>query len=322
MLESILLAELGDDGSGEDPTVNELERVFASMVGKEAAVLVPSGVMANQACVRALCPSGSAVVAGAHSHVLGYEMGASAINSGVQFAPIPDDAGALEPSDVALAIESEQHHQPHIGLVSLENTLMYPGGTVLSAARTAALVAAAAGRPVHLDGARLFNAAVATGESLAALAAPATTVTACLSKGLCAPVGSVIAGSTTVMERVRVERKRLGGAMRQAGIIAAPGLVALRTMVERLADDHRRARELAHAVARALPEVGLDPTRCVTNIVVFDHPSASKVVAHLAEVGVLASTLSPDRVRFVTHAGVDDAMTERACAAVASLRGL
>jgi threonine aldolase len=317
MRAAMAAARVGDDGSGEDPTVNELEEYFAHLVGKESAVLVPSGVMANQVVLRSLTSPGDMVVAGRHSHVASFEMGAAAANSAVQFALLDDLAGRLQPQDVAAAIADEEHHQPHVSLVCLENTLMFPGGTVVTTAEMSALAVAAAGRPIHLDGARLFNAAVASGESPAELSAAATTVTACLSKGLCAPIGSVVAGPLEVMQRVRVERKRLGGAMRQAGFIAAAGLVGLRTMIPLLAEDHRRAQCLATAIATLFPSSGLDAREVRTNIVVFDVDGASILVRRLKDLGVLCDTLSPRRVRLVTHAGVDDAQIDRAIGALA-----
>jgi threonine aldolase len=299
-------AVVGDDGYGEDPTVNELEARYADLVGKEAAVFVPSGVMANQIAVRVLTRPGDVIVAGRSQHLVSFEMGASARNSSVQFATLDDDRGELDVDEVLAVIDAEVDHQPHVGLVAVENTHMPSGGTPWAVERLAALAAAVAPVPVHLDGARLLNAVVATGASAADYAAPATTVMTCLSKGLAAPVGSLLAGPAPLMGHAREERKRLGGAMRQAGILAAAGLVALETMVERLADDHRRARRLADAVATTFVESGYDPVSCRTNIVAFDHPRAREVVAQLAARGVHGGTVSPRRVRFVTHLGVSD----------------
>jgi threonine aldolase len=177
---------------------------------------------------------------------------------------------------------------------------------------------AACGLPVHMDGARLFNAEIATGVPAGAMAAPVTTVMCCLSKGLCAPVGSVLAGTADAIAAARVERQRLGGGMRQAGVIAAAALVALTSMVERLADDHRRARRLAEAVAERWPDSGLDPSTVTTNIVAFRHPDVAPLLAHLRGDGVLAGTIAPRTVRFVTHRDVDDAGVERARKVIAS----
>ncbi len=298
-------APVGDDGYGEDPSVNDLEARVAALLAKEAAVFVPSGVMANQMAVRVLTSPGDVIVAGANQHLVDFEMGASARNSSVQFALVEDATGQLDLDRVVEIIQSESHHRAHVGAVAVENTHMPSGGTPWPAGALEAL-AHAVERPVHLDGARLFNAVVATGASAASLAAPATTVMVCLSKGLGAPVGSLLAGPADLMARARVERKRLGGAMRQAGVLAAAGIVALETMVERLEHDHRRAHQLAELVAGAFPESGYDPSSCRTNIVAFDHPDARTLVAELADVGVLGGTLSARRVRLVTHLDVDD----------------
>ena len=311
-------AEVGDDGWGEDPTVTELEEAYAAWVGKPAAVFVPSGVMANQIALRLLTRPGDVVVAGALHHVVSFELGAAAKNAGVQFRTIDDATGLLALDAVAAAVDAEDYHQPAVGLLALENTHMASGGVPITAAQTAALVAAARGLPVHLDGARLFNAAIALECTGAELAAPATTVMSCLSKGLCAPVGSLLAGPADVMVESRDERKRLGGGMRQAGVIAAAGLVALRTMVERLAEDHRRARRLAEAVADTVAP-DYDPATCRTNIVAFDHPMVDDLVERLGERGVLIGTVAPGRARLVTHADVDDEMLDAAVRALASL---
>jgi threonine aldolase len=208
--------------------------------------------------------------------------------------------------DVLDIIDAEDDHQPHVAMVSLENTHMPSGGTPLDVADIASLAHAIGDRPVHLDGARLFNAVVATGTSAAQYAAPATTVMSCLSKGLCAPAGSLLAGPAAHSYRGRVDRKRLGGAMRQAGFLAAAGLVALDEMVDRLAEDHARARMLAGLFATTFPEAAYDPTTCRTNIVAFNHPQARQLVEELAVLGVDGGTVGPRRARFVTHAGVSD----------------
>jgi threonine aldolase len=306
MRDAMAHAVLGDDGFGEDPTVRQLEEVFATRVGKEAAVFVPSGVMANQMALRVLTRPGDVIVAGRHQHVVSFEMGASARNSSVQFALVDDTTGEVALEEVMDLIDATADHQVSVAMVAVENTHMFSGGRVWDPQRLTALAHAIGERPVHLDGARLFNAAVATGRSASDLAAPATTVMACLSKGLCAPVGSLLAGPAELMVRARVERKRLGGAMRQAGVLAAAGLIALETMVDRLAQDHRRARVLAALVAAAFPESHYDPTTCATNIVSFDHPQARQIVHELNERGVWGDTVAPRRVRLVTHAGVND----------------
>jgi threonine aldolase len=311
-------AVVGDDGYGEDPTVRELEEAYAALVDKPSAVFVPTGVMANQIALRVLTSPGDVVVAGRSQHVVGFEMGAAARNAGIQFHVLDDATGTVSPDSVREAVDAVHHHQPKVGGVVLENTHMASGGTLLTGASIAEVAAAARGVPVHLDGARLFNASIALDATPASLAEAATTVTSCLSKGLCAPVGSVLAGPTDVLEAARVERKRLGGGMRQAGVLAAAGLVALREMVERLADDHRRALRLAEAVAATVAP-DYDPSTCRTNIVAFDHPAASSLVERLAGHGVLGGTLSASRVRLVTHHDVDDAQLDDACRALAAV---
>jgi threonine aldolase len=312
-------AEVGDDVYGEDPTVNLLEETFAARVGKEAALYVPSGTMANQLALRLLAPAGTTVLAGKRQHVVIYENGAGGRNAGVQFTTLDDGDGTVDPDDVRWAVEAAEHHHVRPGLVCVENTHMPADGAPwpLETLQAVGAAASAAGLPVHLDGARLFNAEVATGVSAADYAAPATTVMCCLSKGLCAPVGSVLAGPAAVMEAARGERQRLGGGMRQAGVIAAAGLVALERMVERLAEDHARARRLAEAVAERWPEGGCDPARIRTNVVTWRHRDAVAVVDHLAAEGVLAGTIAPGVVRLVTHHDVDDEGVDRAVKALA-----
>ncbi len=306
MRDAMANAVVGDDGSGEDPTINELEARYAKIVGKEAAVFVPSGVMANQIAIRVNTRPGDVIIAGRDQHVVSFELGAAARNSGVQFALVDDVTGQLNVDDVLSIIDAEADHQPHIAMVSVENTHMPSGGTPWNVRDLVALKSAIGNLPLHLDGARLFNAVVATGTSAKEFAAPANTVMTCMSKGLCAPVGSLLAGSATDMETARIERKRLGGAMRQAGILAAAGLVALDTMIDRLSDDHTRAKQLATLFAQAFPEANYDPATCQTNIVSFNHPQARQIIGELELLGVVGGTIGPRRVRFVTHAGVSD----------------
>jgi len=309
-------AEVGDDDYGEDPTVRGLEEAFATRVGKPAALFVPSGVMANQIAVRVLTVPGTAVVAGRRQHVVSYEYGAAALNAGIQFVAVGDEDGMIDVDDVRSARQATEHHQPTVSLVSIENTHMAASGAPWSADRLRALVDAAGPIPIHMDGARLFNAEVATGVPAAEWAASATTVMCCLSKGLCAPVGSLLAGNLDVIAEARLARKRLGGGMRQAGVLAAPGLVALRDMVGRLHEDHARAAKLAEGVALRWPACGLDPATVRTNIVTFTHPEPEKLLAHLEGDGVLAHAIAPGTVRFVTHHDVNDAGVARALRAL------
>jgi threonine aldolase len=314
-------AEVGDDDYGEDPTVRLLEETFAARVGKRAALFVPSGVMANQIALRVLTTPGTAVVAGRRQHVVAYEYGAAALNAGVQFIQLDDRDGVLRAEDVRAAREAAAHHQPTVSLVAIENTHMAASGAPWSEPALRAVRDAAGPIPIHMDGARLFNAEVATGVSAARWAEAATTVMCCLSKGLCAPVGSLLAGPEDVIAEGRLARKRLGGGMRQSGVLAAPGLVALEQMVDRLREDHIRAARLAEAVAGRWPGCGLDPTTVRTNIVTFSHPEPDKLLAHLEGYGVLAHAIAPQTMRFVTHHDVDDEDIARAVAALADAPG-
>ena len=314
-------AVVGDDDYGEDPTVRALEETFATRVGKPAALFVPSGVMANQIALRVLTTPGTAVVAGRRQHVVAYEYGAAALNAGVQFIQLDDGDGTLRAEDVRMAREAAAHHQPAVSLVAIENTHMAASGAPWPERALRAIVDAAGPVPIHMDGARLFNAEAATGVRADRLAEDATTVMCCLSKALCAPVGSLLAGPEDVVAEARLARKRLGGGMRQAGVLAAPGLVALEEMVDRLPEDHARAARLAEAVAERWPRCGLDPAIVRTNIVTFSHPEPYKLLAHLESQGVLAHAIAPETMRFVTHHDVDDAGIERALTALTDAPG-
>ena len=309
-------AEVGDDVYGEDPTVNALQEAFAARVGKQAALFVPSGTMGNQLALRLLTTPGTSVIAGRRQHVVIYENGAGGRNAGVQFWPVDDTDGTLDPADIRWAVEAAAHHHPRPSLVCVENTHMPANGAPWPLDRLREV--AVCGLPVHLDGARLFNAEVASGVPAADYAGAAVTVMCCLSKGLSAPVGSMLAGPADVMSAARAERQRLGGGMRQVGVLAAAGLVALQTMVERLADDHRRARRLADAVAERWPDAGVDPERIPTNIVTFPHAEPDELCDHLRAEGVLAGTIAPGVMRLVTHHDVDDEGVERARKALAT----
>ncbi|MDQ1403804.1 MAG: threonine aldolase [Actinomycetota bacterium] len=313
-------AEVGDDVYGEDPTVNALEAAFAERVGKEAALYVPSGTMGNQLALRLLAQPATTVVAPERAHVVIYENGAGGRNAGVQFTSVDDSRGVIDADAVAWAIEAAHHHYPAVSLVCIENTHMPANGACwpLDELRRLRSVTEAARLPIHLDGARLFHAEVATGVPAATMAAEATTVMCCLSKGLAAPVGSMLAGPADVMAAARAERQRLGGGMRQAGIIAAAGLVALESMIDRLADDHVKARLLADAIAERWPDAGLDPAEVLTNVVTWRHPDPGAVLAHLAGEGVAAGTIAPGVLRVVTHVDVDDDGIERARKALAT----
>lgn len=309
-------AEVGDDCYGEDPTVRRLEAMFAERVGVEAAMFVPSGTMANQVALRVLTRPGDMVVAGSRQHVVRFEAGAAGRNAGVQFHLVDDDDGTISPDDLGRVIEAGRHHQPDPVAVFVENTHLMAGGTIWPVERLDAV--GARHLPVHLDGARLFHAEVATGIPAHRFVAPVTTVSCCLSKGLSAPVGSVLGGPAELIEAGRLERKRFGGAMRQSGIIAAAGIVALERMVDRLTDDHAAARALAEAVVARWPSARLRVDDVRTNIVIFRHERTTALLEHLEAHGVRAGTVAPDTMRFVTHADVDADGVERAVAAIES----
>lgn len=316
MRKAMYEAEVGDDSYGEDPTVRALEERYAQRVGKQAALFVPSGVMANQLAIRVLAKRSSTVIAGRRQHVVAYEDGAAADNSGVQFHTLPDEDGTISPAGIRWAVEAGNHHMPKPSLVCVENTHMAASGTPWRPDDLEAVVQASGDLPVYMDGARLFNAEVATGVAAADLCVGMSAVMSCMSKGLCAPIGSLLAGRADLIEEARSHRHRMGGAMRQSGIIAAAGVVALDSMVERLAEDHVRARRLADAVAARWPDAGCDPDGVRTNIVVFTHSDPVKLIAHLQTEGVLAGTIAPDVMRLVTHHDVDDEGLERALAAL------
>jgi threonine aldolase len=307
-------AEVGDDAYGEDPTVRRLEEAYAERVGKEAGLFLPSGTLANQVALRAQAPAGTAVVAGRTSHVARYEEGSAGVLQVAQLLTVDDDRGCPDPAAVAEAVEGAQHHGVAVSLVCVEDTHMRAGGVPLDRDGLAAV--AACGVPVHVDGARLCNAEVATGVPAAERVAAATTVWTALSKGLGAPVGSVLAGPAEVVAEARRWRHRFGGQLRQAGVLAAAGLVALEG-VARLAEDHARASRLAEAVAERWPEA-LDPGSVRTNMVVFPHPHPAAVLDHLAGAGVLGGTVAPRTLRLVTSLEVDDAGVDRARRALAS----
>jgi threonine aldolase len=318
-------AEVGDDVFGEDPTVRRLEEEAAEAVGCEAALFVPSGTMGNQIALHLLARPGSEVICEARCHIVHFELGAMAALSGLLPRVIPSPTGLLDA--VAVQAMIAPAYRARTGLITLENTHNMAGGTVYERSRTDAILAVARrhGLPVHLDGARVFNAATALGTSAAALAAGFDTVQFCLSKGLGAPVGSLVCGSAAFVVEARRVRKMFGGGMRQVGVIAAAGLVALRKGPGRLAEDHAHAQLLAGAVAE-LPGVALDPAAVVTNILVFRltpelfgglQPAeglTSAFLARLATHGVLASPVSQDEVRMVTHRDVTRAEIDEAIA--------
>lgn len=307
-------AEVGDDGFGDDPTVARLESAFAERVGKEAAVFVPSGTMANQIALRILASAGTVVLAGRRSHLVVREGAAAGTNAPTQLITLDDADGTLDPGEVGRWVADARVGWAAPGAVFVEDTHGEVGGRMWPLQQLEAV--AAVGLPVHLDGARLWNAAVASGQSMAVRAAPATTVTCCVSKGLGAPIGSLLAGPADVIRRARSERKRLGGGMRQVGILAAAGLLAL-DRVDRLADDHERARALARAAVARWPG-SVDVALVETNIVRIEAPDPRSLLSHLRSLDVLAVPGSATTVRLVTHADVDDDDVDRVVAALGS----
>lgn len=318
-------AEVGDDVFGDDPTVNRLEALAAARMGKAAAVFVPSGTMGNLAALLAWCARGEEVILGDQSHSFIFEAGGSAAVGGIHPRPLPNQAdGTLDLAEIEAAIRPDNVHFPITRLVCLENTHNRCGGTAFGPAYMAQVrqVADQHGLAVHLDGARLFNAAAAQGLDVADLARDAHSVTFCLSKALAAPVGSLLCGPTDFIARARRARKLLGGGLRQAGVLAAAGLVALETMVDRLPEDHAHAQRLAEGLA-TLPGIVLNPASVQTNIVIFElapgNLSPEVFAAGLAERGVRLLPIGGGKLRAVTHYEVTAAGVAQALAAAAEV---
>ena len=318
-------AEVGDDVFGEDPTVRRLEEVAAEAVGKEASLFVPSGTMGNQIALHVHGRPGFEVLCGASSHVVLYEMGAMAVLSGLQPKLLSDSGGVLDPAAVEGAVVVPGGYATPTGMLALESSHNMAGGTVQAPAalEEVAVVARKFGLPVHLDGARIFNAAEALGVAAPKIAAVADSVMFCLSKGLGAPVGSMLCGSAAFVEEARRVRKMLGGGMRQAGVLAAAGLIALQEGPRHLPQDHLHARRLAEVLA-AVPGVTTDPAAVATNIVLARVEDAAGFVERLCRRGVLAiaidaSPIQAGTVRFVTHRDVSPEQVERAVGVFRSL---
>ena len=310
MREAMLNAEVGDDVYGDDPSVGALQETTAHLLGKEVALFFPSGTMANQACLRLHTRPGDAVLASRDCHILRAESGAAAGLSGLEIHEI-GRGGVVDGDDVRAAIHPDDPHVPPTTLLALENTHNFGGGRVLPAESVAGATAVAreAGLATHLDGARLFNAAVASGQAAAELAAPFDTVSICLSKGLGAPVGSVVATARDRLPRLRRIRKMLGGGMRQAGFLAAAGSHALAHHVERLAEDHANAARLAEGLASLGFEIVLEPE---TNLVPFRVPDAASFYRTARERGVWLNPSATGRFRAVTHLDVTSADIDEA----------
>ena len=309
MRRAICDADVGDAIFGEDPSVNRLEARIAELLGKEASLFVPSGVMANQLALLSQTRPGDEVILERRCHILNHEGGAPGFLSGVQTCPLDGDRGLLAPDQVEPAIRTGFYGEPVSRLLCMENTHNHAGGRILPQPVVDATCALARSRGLraHLDGARLWNAAAASRTDIAVLAAPFDTVSVCLSKGLGAPVGSMLAGPEETIVRARRLRNSIGGGMRQSGVLAAAGLYALDHHRARLADDHRRARALAETLA-GLPAFSIDPSGVDTNIVLFsvvDRP-VDEVVHRLRDAGVWMIPFGPGRIRAVFHLDIDD----------------
>lgn len=319
MREAMARAEVGDDVYGEDPSINELEAMTAEIVGMEAAIFVPSGTMANQIAIKVHTQPGDEILVGQNAHNWLFESGGAGAIAGVQVTLLPGD-GRFSGDDVRAAYKGGDHNRPPTTMVSVENTHNMAGGVCWDADQVRGVLdtARALGLACHLDGARLWNAAVFAGRPERELCAGFDTVSVCLSKGLGAPVGSLLCGSRALVHRAHRMRKMLGGGMRQAGILAAAGSFALRENRARLAEDHANAAALARTLA-AEPWFAVDLAAVHTNIVMVDiaepardRLSAPALVRRAAERGVLASAFSDTRLRLVTHLDVDAAACERA----------
>ena len=322
MRRAMMEAEVGDDVYGEDPTVNRLERRAAEIAGKEAALFVPSGTMGNTIAVKLHTEPGQEVICDASAHVLDYELAMVAWFSGCVVRAIPTEDGILSWDAVRARIRPLGPNWAPTGLIEIENTHNMAGGTVypLATIREICDGAHERGLKVHMDGARVFNAAAAMGAPVSEIVAPVDTVMFCLSKALGAPVGSMLAGPAEPIAKGRLLRKRLGGGMRQAGVLAAAGLIALEETPKHLPEDHRNARFLAEGLAR-IPGIQADPQKVATNIVIFDvsgtgHTSA-EVSARLKRRGVLINGVNERLMRAVTHYDVDRAACAEALEALA-----
>jgi threonine aldolase len=312
MRKAMANAEVGDDVYGDDPTVNRLEGLGAELAGKEAAVFVPSGTFGNQLALFVWCPRGTEVILGEECHIIQHEAGAAAVIAGVQTRTVSAPDGVLRPGAIRQRVRKGDLHAPATSLICLENAHSLGRAVPLADMDGARAVADAWGLPVHLDGARLFNAAAALKVEARDIAARADSVMFCLSKGLCAPAGSLLAGTRDFVDAARLKRKIMGGGMRQAGVLAAAGLVALQEQTARLAGDHERAQRLAKELA-AMPGIVLRPEEVDINMVFFsfaparEEGRAGEIVDRFARRGIRISP--PDRsglFRFVTHYWIGD----------------
>jgi threonine aldolase len=314
-------AEVGDDVYREDPTIAALEELAAEMTGKQAGLFVTSGTMGNQVAAMTHTQKGNEIICEAEAHIYFFEVGGLACLAGTQVRTVAGDRGILTADIIRGAIRAEDVHAPETGLICLENTHNRAGGTVYPLENLAAIKKLAGEQqiPVHMDGARIFNAAVAQGVPVKNIAQYADSVQMCLSKGLGAPVGSLIVGERQFIERARRYRKMVGGGLRQAGILAAAGIVALKTMVDRLAEDHANARFLAEAIANSGYKIDLSTVQ--TNIIIFEAADAAQLVVKLKENGVKAGAVNDHKIRMVTHLGVSRADVEYTVQVLAKIKG-
>lgn len=319
MYQAMREAELGDDVYGEDPSVNRLQDMLAEMTGMEAGLLMPTGTMSNQAALAAHTQRGQEVIAPEGAHIYEYELGTMAAFSGLMPRLIKAPLGVPEPEDIRAAIHRSVHQAP-TGLIVLENTHNKAGGTVVPLARCREIsqLASEEGLPLHLDGARAFNAAAALNTSIADVCKPFDSVSICLSKGLAAPVGTVLLGSKAFIAAAHRYRKMLGGGMRQAGVLAAAGIVAVREMSTRLHEDHARARTLAEGLAK-LEGIRLDLSSVQTNMIYFETQDAPGLMNKLADHGIKCNALGPTTIRLVTHCQISDDDIARSLTVIAEV---
>lgn len=329
MREAMYRAEVGDDVYSEDPTINRLQELAAERTGKEAALFVPSGTMGNAAAILTHAGRGQAVLAGNHSHIYLYEAGgASTLGGSPMYAIANQPDGTLDKDELMARIADESdEHIAATALLCIENTHNWCGGKALSSEQVSTLTSIAheRGLAVHMDGARIFNAAIALGQPVSTLAQHVDSLMFCLSKGLSAPVGSILVGSQEFIRRARRNRKVLGGGMRQAGILAAAGIIALEKMVDRLAEDHENCKQLAQGLAD-YPQIDVIPEQVMTNILMFHLRNAQQTrlteeevrpfLSKAREHGVLLGTMGRGRIRAVTHYGIEKSHIETALAGI------
>jgi threonine aldolase len=316
MRKAMAAAEVGDDVYGDDPTVNRLEKLAADLLGKEAAVFVPSGTFGNQLALFTWCGRGTEVLLGEDCHIIQHEAGAASVIAGVQTRPIPAPDGSLKPEDLVRRLRKRDLHAPPTSLICVENAHSLGRVVPLEAMDAIREIADQWSLPVHLDGARIFNAATALGVNAREIAARADSIMFCVSKGLCAPVGSLLVGKKEFVDAARLKRKVMGGGMRQAGILAAAGIIALEEQRNLLAEDHRRAKVLAAGLA-AIPGIGVNVNEVDINMVFFSCPpakdsrTAEKILDIFKRRDIILNAPDNGMFRFVTHYWIGDAEVEK-----------